>query len=504
MQATKKKSLIQKWAPVLESDIGSPIRSQTDASVLACLMENQVKLNKGFLPESTNVTADVEVYQQYALPLIRRQFPELLAMNTVAVIPTTTPQGIYFALRYLYDGTKKTTAFRHGQNGEIGFDLWKDFTGYANYYTGATNGGPWTTSEGEYLSNFMGQQPQYGNPYSALPNGIEPNTGSQTGGLGLVYDPENFRQNMRMASIKVIKGSVIVGTRAIKSHYTLELQQDLAAVHGQDIEALLLEALQFEIQEEIDREILSAMIYVATTPALGGEAAINVNLNALPTDFARWAAEKIAAAIVNTILAVSQKIAVVSRMGSGNFVICSPDIVAALSTLNNGIYIPTYLNTNVTQQPGGGVAEAGTLIGGGIKVYRDIFATVSYALVGYKGARQGESGIIFMPYIPYIFTKTAGQDDGSPRLIVKSRYAVVANLLGAGQFYRFIMFQNVNSAILGIDTQADYADGAYPWEVVGASFDPLSDSYGPCGYEPGFLGGVGPNGCGGIQGDTFV
>jgi len=504
MQVTKKRSLIQKWAPVLESDIGAPIRSQADASVIACLLENQVRLNKGALAESVNVTADVEVYQQYALPLIRRQFPELLAMNTVAVIPTTTPQGIYFALRYLYDGTRKTTQFRKGQQGEIGFDLWRDFTGYHNYYSDAANGGPWTTTEGEYLSNFMPQQPGYGNPYANLPTGVQPTTGSITDGVGLVDQPEYLRQNMRMASIKVIKGSVIVGTRAIKSHYTLELQQDLAAVHGQDIEALLLEALQFEIQQEIDREILQSMIYVATTPALGGEAPIQVDLNALPTDFARWAAEKIAAAIVNTILAVSQKIAVVSRMGSGNFAICSPDICAALSTLNNGIYIPTYLNTNINQQPSGGVAESGTLIGGGIKVYRDIFATVSYALVGYKGARQGESGIIFMPYIPYIFTKTAGQEDGSPRLIVKSRYAVVANLLGAGQFYRYIQFKNVQSAILGIETQTDYATGAYPWEVVGASYDPSGSQYGPCGGEPGFLGGVGPNGCGGEQGDTFV
>ncbi|MGK3947058.1 hypothetical protein ABK046_52900, partial [Streptomyces caeruleatus] len=75
-------------------------------------------------------TSDFAVYQQYALPLIRRQFPELLAMNTVAVIPTTTPQGIYFALRYLYDDYLKTTQFRNGQKAEIGFDLDKDYTGY--------------------------------------------------------------------------------------------------------------------------------------------------------------------------------------------------------------------------------------------------------------------------------------------------------------------------------------------------------------------------------------
>ena len=469
MKKTQRKSLIQKWAPVLESDIGGPVKSQSEASVLATLLENQVKLNKGFLPESANVTGDVEVYQQYALPLIRRQFPELLAMNTVAVIPTTTPQGIYFALRYLYDGANaptKTTTFRNGEKMEIGFDLDKDHAGDQN----PENGTPWSTREGEFLSNYMED--------SDTLSLFNPANDPATAGGGYT---------IKRASIKVIKGSVIVGTRAIKSHYTLELQQDLAAVHGQDIEALLLEALQFEIQQEIDREILAALIYAAQEAGLGGEAAIDIDLRTVAQSGdvnARWMAETIAGGIVNTILAVSQKIAVTSRMGSGNFAICSPDVVAALSTMNNGIYIPTYLDTNVNQSHGGGVVEAGTLVGGGIKVYRDIYAEASYALIGYKGPRQGESGIIFMPYIPYIFTKTAGQEDGSPRLIVKSRYAIVANLLGAGQFYRYIAFSNVNRAILGFDS----ANDAYPWEVQGATYD---------GEES--LGGVGPG-----EGDTSV
>jgi hypothetical protein len=464
MKKIQRKSLIQKWAPVLESDIGAPIRSQTAASVMATVLENQVKLNKGFLPESANVTADVEVYQQYALPLIRRQFPELLAMNTVAVIPTTTPQGIYFALRYLYDGTSKSNQFRYGEKKEIGFDLDQDHTGQQ-----PGNGTPWSTAEGEFLSNYQ-------------ENNTMLNTFDTDGNLG--------GNRIKRASIKVIKGSVIVGTRAIKSHYTLELQQDLAAVHGQDIEALLLEALQFEIQQEIDREILSAMKFAATSIGLGGETAIPVDLSSTsaPVD-GRWAAERIAGGIVNTILAVAQKIAVTSRMGSANFCIASPDVVAAISTLNNGIYIPTYMQSDMNTQPGGGVAEAGVLLGGGIKVYRDIYAVESYALVGYKGPRQGESGVIFMPYIPYIFTKTAGQEDGSPRLIVKSRYAIVANLLGAGQFYRKVEFANINSAILGIDSSVD----AYPWEVSGASYD----------AEDG-LGGVGTDACGRQEGDTNV
>ena len=239
----------------------------------------------------------------------------------------------------------------------------------------------------------------------------------------------------------------------------------MAAAHGQDVEALLLEGLQFEIQQNIDREILMAMIMVAQNRRLGGEDVIQVDLSQTDQGPAkgRWAAESIAAGIVNTIIAVSRKIALTTRMGSGNFAIVSPDVGAAIATLNTGIYIPNgYLGTDATMQPAGGVADAGSLLNGQIKLYQDIYANASYALVGFKGPRQGESGIIFMPYIPYIFTKTAGQEDGSPRLIVKSRYAIVANLLGAGQFYRIIQFKNVNKVIAGIDLNDA------PWESNGS------------------------------------
>jgi hypothetical protein len=239
----------------------------------------------------------------------------------------------------------------------------------------------------------------------------------------------------------------------------------MAAAHGHDVEALLLEGLQFEIQQEIDREILMAMVMVAQNEKLGGEKVITVDLSKTDAGPAkgRWSAESIASGIVNTLIAVSRKISLTTRMGCGNFAIVSPDVAAAIATLNNGIYTPGgYLGTNVDMQPAGGVADAGALLNGQIKLYQDIYANASYALVGFKGGRQGESGIIFMPYIPYIFTKTAGQEDGSPRLIVKSRYAIVANLLGAGQFYRLVQFLNVNSLITGIDL------GETPWQSNGS------------------------------------
>lgn len=473
MQIAQKKSNTRKWAAVLESTLGRPLRGRTEASVIATLLDTQNKLNRGVLAEAANVSADVAQYQQYALPLIRRQFPELLAMNTVAVIPTTTPQGIYFALRYLYDNEPlKTTAFRQGQKQEIGYDLVADHTGFARTFN------PWSTGAGEMLSNYMEGTDVYGRAYGSNGyNGTSADPGQLYNNFGRFETPMDgddyfgaMSYNIKKASIKVISGSIRVGTRAIKSHYTLELQQDMAAAHGQDVEALLLEGLQFEIQQNIDREILMAMVLVAQNAKLGGEAPIEMDLADLNNAaMGRWSAERIAGGIVNTIIAVSRKVALTTRMGCGNFAICSPDVCAAIATLNGGIYTANYLNTDATMQPAGGVADAGALLSGNIKLYQDIYANVSYALVGYKGARQGESGIIFMPYIPYIFTKTAGQEDGSPRLIVKSRYAIVANLLGAGQFYRVIHFSHVDSVITGINLTN------MPWESngsVGESLQP--------------------------------
>ena len=463
MQVIQNKSNTRKWKAVLESNLGRPLRNRGEASAIAVLLENQNLVNRGAKFESANITADVAQYQQYALPLIRRQFPELLAMNTVAVIPTTTPQGIYFALRYLYDNEPlKSTAFRYGQKQEIGYDLVADHTGFATSFN------PYSTGAGEMLSNYSeGTQERTGLAYGVKKPGDPGQLYNNFGGLTNDGDDDlgQYAYNIKKASIKVISGAIRVGTRAIKSHYTLELQQDMAAAHGQDVEALLLEGLQFEIQQNIDREILMAMIMVAQNERLGGEKVIPVDLSNTETGPAkgRWAAESIAAGIVNTIIAVSRKISLTTRMGCGNFAIVSPDIGAAIATLNNGIYIPNgYLGTDATMQPAGGVADAGSLLNGQIKLYQDIYANASYALVGFKGPRQGESGIIFMPYIPYIFTKTAGQEDGSPRLIVKSRYAIVANLLGAGQFYRIIQFKNVNNVITGINLNEA------PWESNGS------------------------------------
>ena len=144
-------SLIKKWGSVLESNLGGckSIKNQQEAHVVASLLENQYKLNKGYLPESQNISSDMATYQNYAMPLVRRMFPELLAMNVTSVQPLSQPYGLAFALRFRYDECG-TDSFSQT---EMGYNYIKpEWTGKG--VSSAPSG--WTTSEGELLSNFSG------------------------------------------------------------------------------------------------------------------------------------------------------------------------------------------------------------------------------------------------------------------------------------------------------------------------------------------------------------
>lgn len=420
MKPQLNQSLIKKWGAVLESQIGKPLKSQQEAHVVATLLENQYKVNKGYLPESANITSDMASYQNYALPLVRRMFPELLAMNVTSVQPLTQPMGLAFALRFRYDecGVDSFSAT------EMGYNYVKpEFTGKG------TSGAPsaWSTTEGELLSNYLE---------------------NCAGGL---VTPAN---QIAKGKLTIEKKAIEAGTRKIKTSYTLEMQQDLAAVHGQDVEQLMMEGLQYELQQELDRELLGRMRACAVNPALGGAPAYTVDVtpNLTPgisgttvTSDGRFSQEKFAT-IANSIVAASQKIRITTRQGQGNFVIASPGVVAALQSLNNGIFTRNDTSVNGSQM---GV-KVGTLLGSQIDVYVDTFATSEYALVGYKGEKIGQAGIMYMPYVPLVVQKTMGAEDASPRIILSTRYAILDNLFGSGLFYRQLNFVGLSSYFPGL------------------------------------------------------
>jgi hypothetical protein len=242
--------------------------------------------------------------------------------------------------------------------------------------------------------------------------------------------------------------AVKAGTRAIKTAYTIELQQDLAAVHGQDIETLMMEGLQYELQQELDRELLIRIRSAAINTALGGAAPFTIDVtpsatgngsNILAGD-GRWSQEKFAN-VVNAIIAAANYLRRTTRLGPGNFAIVSQDVATALQSLNTGIFTANTADVDGTVM---GV-KVGTLHGSKIDIYVDTFAANSYALVGYKGMKPGHAGIVYLPYIPLMVQKTVGSEDASPRIILKTRYAILDNLFGSGLFYREIRFTGLNS-----------------------------------------------------------
>lgn len=420
MKPQLNQSLIKKWGAVLESNIGRPLKSQSEAHVVATLLENQYKVNKGYLPESQNITSDMANYQNYALPLVRRMFPELLAMNVTSVQPVTQPMGLAFAMRFRYDETGVASELQT----EMGYNYVKpEFTGKGT--SGSYS--PWTTTEGELLSNYL------------------------ENGTGGITNPAN---QIARGKLTIEQASIKVGTRKIKTSYTLEMQQDLAAVHGQDVEQLMMEGLQYELQQELDRELLGRMRACAVNPALGGAApyTVDVTPNLTPgvsgtsiVSDGRFSQEKFAT-IANSIVAASQKIRITTRQGQGNFVIASPGVVAALQSLNNGIFTRNDTSVNGSQM---GV-KVGTLLGSQIDVYVDTFATNEYALVGFKGEKIGQAGIMYMPYVPLVVQKTMGSEDASPRIILSTRYAILDNLFGSGNFFRELRFTGLNAYFPGL------------------------------------------------------
>lgn len=413
-------SLIKKWQGALEAPLGRSLKTQQECHVVATLLENQYKLNKGYLPESQSVTSDMATYQNYAMPLVRRMFPELLAMNVTSVQPLTQPYGLAFALRFRYD----ECGVNSFSDTEMGYNYIKpEWTG-----TGIPSApAGWSIPDGELLSNYIENC------------------------AGGITNPTN---QIARGKLTIEQASIQAKTRKIKTSYTVEMQQDLANVHGQDVEQLMMETLQYELQQELDRELLMRMKSAAVNPALGGAPAYTIDVTPGNTagvtgttvvSDGRWGQERFAT-IANAIVAASQKLRITTRQGQGNFVIASPGVVAALQSLNNGIFTRNDVNVNGSQM---GV-KVGTLLGTQIDVYVDTFATSEYALVGFKGEKLGQSGIIYMPYIPLMVQKTMGAEDASPRIILSTRYAILDSLFGSGTFYRMLNFTGLNAYFPGL------------------------------------------------------
>jgi hypothetical protein len=392
------------------------IENQQLKEATAILLENQEKerlefgsgfdlmgsLNEG---EAINTTSQItqlgadSAYKPLSMALVRRTFPSLFANQIVGVQPMSTPVGLAYALRFLYDD---------GIN-EAGWDVVPEHSGY----TGSTSGTSGTADAGTGVSTSAAES------WEVSPTGAYP-----------------------QLKLKLEQTPVEAKTRKLAASFSLESIQDISTMQGINIEREIIEVLQYEVLAEMDREIIQRVKNAATSVALGGETATSLDLSSSAFD-GRWSQEKLSQ-VVTSIVHKANVIGIKTRRGQGNYAIVSNNVATALQAVN------TQFNGNdVSVNPSIGVPNIGSLNNGAIKIFRDTYATSDYALVGYKGSTISDCGVIFSPYITGVVNRAVAQEDFSPRIGVMSRYALTDSLLGAGRYYRQINYSNLNSVIAG-------------------------------------------------------
>jgi len=430
--------LVEKWAPVLEHSDMPSIKNRTRAAVTAQVLENteaavrqdaqlQESTSSGgeFNNDSTNASGKAG-YDPVLISMVRRSVPQMMAFDICGVQAMTGPTGLIFALKSRYDGQATSNAealfneANYNQSGQPVASL------------DGTNPDPApATHQGRDTTNDLAADPIVSDPFGAgavLDSNLATGYPAQgNGGAGGVADEglttaQGEGDNFREMSFSIEKTSVVAKTRALKSEYTLELVQDLRAVHGLDAEAELSNILSTEILAEINREV----VHTVNTQAKWGAQGLTNNgqFDAIADGQGRWSVERIKGLMMQ-IEKEANQIAFETRRGKGNIVICSANVASALTMaglLDYQSALQDNLNVDVTQGTYAGI------LNGRFKVYIDPFATGSdYVTVGYKGSTEMDSGVFYCPYVPMQTLRATAENTFQPKVGIKTRYGMVSN-----------------------------------------------------------------------------
>ena len=409
--------LEQKWSPVLDHEGAGKIKDSYRRAVTAIILENQEKAmaEEGrMLNESapTNATAGgaypIANYDPILISLVRRSLPKLIAYDVCGVQPMTGPTGLIFAMRSKYKAQDGVEAFYNeantgfsGQNaggGLVGMGIPSGSNAVANVLdsTAFTTGNAMSTAQAEALGDGTS-----GNAFAEMAFSIE-------------------------------KVTVTARSRALKAEYTMELAQDLKAVHGLDAETELANILSTEILAEINREVIRTIYEQAVVGAAYGTT--TKGTFDLDTDSnGRWSVEKFKG-LVFQIERECNAIAKATRRGKGNTLILSSDVASALAMAGVLDYTPA-LSANLEVDDTGNTFAG--VMHGRIKVYIDPYFGGSASgdelcLVGYKGTSPYDAGLFYCPYVPLQMVRAIGQDTFQPKIGFKTRYGMVANPFAQG------------------------------------------------------------------------
>ena len=321
------------------------------------------------------------------ISLVRRTLPNLMAYDVCGVQPMTGPTGLIFALsaQYAPDGANTTP-----RTEALYDEADTDYSG-----TGTHSGNSQTGNRG---------------------------TGMTTAAAEALGDNPGTNDIAEMA-MKIEKVTVTAKSRALKADYSLELAQDLKAVHGLDAEAELSNILAAEILAEINREVIRAINKTGVAGSQSGTT--TAGTFDLDTDSSgRWSVEKFKGLMFH-IEREANKVAKDTRRGKANLIICSSDVASALQMAGVLDYTPA-LNSNSLAVDDTGNTFAGVL-NGRYRVYIDPYATTNYMNIGYKGSGAFDAGIFYCPYVPLQMVRAVDQDTFQPKIGFKTRYGLVEN-----------------------------------------------------------------------------
>ena len=405
--------LVEKWAPVLNSEAAGSIQDAHRRAVTAAVLENQEHALKeeGMLQETT-VTGNSANWNPVLIALVRRAMPNLVAYDICGVQPMTGPTGLIFAMKSTFQKTKAGVS-----NGDEALAINEPAVGYSGDSSTSGNGslgpsGLAGTLDGDNDSTIIDSEsthvPFVGDTYTAAEAEV-------LGGSG--------QEELAPMGFTIEKATVTARSRALRANYTLELAQDLKAIHGLDAETELANILSTEILAEINREVVRT---VNRQAKIGSRQTSNQTLGIfdLATDAdGRWSVEKYKGLIMQ-IEREANTIAKETRRGKGNFILCSSDVAAALNAAGMLDYTPA-LSSNLNVDDTGNTF-AGTL-NGRIRVYIDPYSSRDYVNVGYKGTNPYDAGLFYCPYVPLTMVKAVGEEDFQPRIGFKTRYGMVSN-----------------------------------------------------------------------------
>jgi hypothetical protein len=442
--------LQEKWAPLLNYEGLDQIKDSHRRSVTAVLLENQERFlreesafqvgnlsnlmesptnavgNGGFTGSAT-AAGPTAGFDPVLISLIRRSMPNLIAYDIAGVQPMSGPTGLIFAMRSRYTNQSGTEAFYNEPNSAFSGQN----SAFDNVGFGSTAAGIGTTSQ-------TGSNPSVLNPVGGAGDQTAYNTGTGmlTGDAEALGDGVNGDQFNQMA-FSIEKVTVTAKSRALKAEYSLELAQDLKAIHGLNAEAELANILSTEILAEINREVIRTIYKVAEQGAVQNVATpgifdLDIDSNG------RWSVEKFKGLLFQ-IERDANAIAQRTRRGKGNIIVCSADVASALTMAGVLDYTPA-LNANLNVDDTGNTFAG--VLQGKYRVYIDPYAANltsdnatpgnQYYVVGYKGSSPYDAGLFYCPYVPLQMVRAVGENSFQPKIGFKTRYGMVANPFAEG------------------------------------------------------------------------